>query len=432
MSANGRLKPGELAPIIGGGQLARPAARAWNAFARMMKVQHGFDVHVNDSYRPLGAPGDLARGRWSQWAAWERYQQGGNLAARPGTSNHGLGMALDLSPDTINAVAKYGDLFGWNHAHTDAPSEPWHHLWLASQAHEKVITRWSTAQPGNVVQPGDHGPAVTTMKKRLQAWGAWPRAWRIDDAYAGRTILAVKAFQRAHRLAADGIVGPSTWRALNAKPPVVRKPILKPKPAPTPAPSHFADIYSGEQHFDPRAYKTAGHSMICLKATEGHDFTDPAVASRTREAHAVGLDVFVYHFARPSNNTPEAEGKHFATVVKSLGLTPHDRLVLDWEDPKWDGHPGAANWIMRFAQEVGRHGCTLRVLYSGGPYVQGGGVISTPKDHTGKPLRFWLAAYATNPERYSPKWADLWAVQFTDKATVPGIGNPCDYSYLKQ
>jgi GH25 family lysozyme M1 (1,4-beta-N-acetylmuramidase) len=56
-----------------------------------------------------------------------------------------------------------------------------------------------------------------------------------------------------------------------------------------------------------------------------------------------------------------------------------------------------------------------------------------PADHTGKPLRFWLAAYASDPERYAPAFTrpHLWAVQYTDTATVAGIGNPSDYSYLK-
>ena len=433
MSANGRLRANELSTIAGGGRLAVPAARSWNAFARMMKAEHGFSVQVNDSYRPLGARGDLAAGRWSQWAAWERYQQGGNLAARPGTSNHGLGRALDLAPDTISAVASHGDKFGWNHAHTDAPSESWHHLWLDSQTDHKLVARWSTVQAGDSLAPGDRGPGVKAMKQRLKAWGAWPVLWRIDDRYAGRTILAVKAFQKAHHLTADGLVGPSTWRALNTRPPIKpSRPVVRPKPAPTRKLPNFADVYSGDS-FDAKAYKAAGYSMICMKATEGHNFTDPAVASRVVEARAQGLDVFLYHFSRPSNNQPEVEAQHFASVAKSIGVGVHDRLVLDWEDPKYDGNPGAAHWIMRFAQELGKHGLTLRVLYSGGPYLQGGSVTSMPADHAGNPLRFWLAAYTAKPEAYCPKWAQkaLWAVQFTDKARVPGIGNPCDYSYLK-
>jgi GH25 family lysozyme M1 (1,4-beta-N-acetylmuramidase) len=191
-------------------------------------------------------------------------------------------------------------------------------------------------------------------------------------------------------------------------------------------------VYVDDQ-FDAKAYKAAGHTMICLKATEGHDFTDGSVDARAREARLQGLDVFLYHFARPSANQPEVEAAHFANVVKQVGVGVHDRLVLDWEDPKWDSHPGAAHWIMRFAQELGKHGLTLRIVYSGGPYLEGGSVTAMPTDHTGKPLRFWLAAYTANPEAFCPKWAvkDLWAVQYTDKARVPGIGNPCDYSYLK-
>jgi hypothetical protein len=63
MSANGRLSTGELAPISGG-QLSKGAARSWNAFARFCKTKHGIVLSINDSYRPLGRRGDLARGKW--------------------------------------------------------------------------------------------------------------------------------------------------------------------------------------------------------------------------------------------------------------------------------------------------------------------------------------------------------------------------------
>ena len=435
MSQNGRLKKSELEPIAGGGQLEKQAARAWNALARMLKLEHGIDVQVTDSYRPLGKPGDLKAGRWSQYAAWERYQAGGNLAAHPGTSNHGAGRALDLPGATAAAVAKYGDPFGWNHAHTDAPREPWHHLWLANETNHALVARWSTSQPGQRIQPGDHGPGVLELKHRLAAWGAWPRAWRVDDRYAGRTNQAVRAFQKAHHLKPDGIVGPGTWRALNTRPPAPRRPLLKPRPAaprPTPPLSKFADIYAGDA-FEAIAYRQAGHSMVALKATEGRTYTDESFLPRVQQARAAGLCVFAYHFARPSNNEPEAEADHFAQVVLKAGVKDRDRLVLDWEDPKHDGAPGATTWIEKFARRLSTHGLTLRVLYAGGPYLEASGMTSMPTDHTGKPLRFWLAAYTANPETYAPAFTrqHLWAVQYTDRANVAGIGNPCDYNYIK-
>ena len=124
--ANGRLPASQLATIHGGAKLAKEAAGAFNAMDPEAVRRFGRHIGVRDAYRILGAPGDLARGRWSQWAAWERHQQGGNLAARPGTSNHGMGLALDLTPDGIWIVNQIGAKYGWAKRWSDAPTESWH------------------------------------------------------------------------------------------------------------------------------------------------------------------------------------------------------------------------------------------------------------------------------------------------------------------
>lgn len=124
--ANGRIPSSQLATINGGFRLAREPASAFNAMDREAVRRFGRHIGVKDAYRVLGAKGDLARGKWSQWAAYERYQRGGNLAAVPGTSNHGWGLALDLAPDGIWIVTQIGAKYGWAKRWSDAPTEPWH------------------------------------------------------------------------------------------------------------------------------------------------------------------------------------------------------------------------------------------------------------------------------------------------------------------
>lgn len=216
--ANGRLAESELAQIAGGGLLQRDAARAWNAFAAHVLRETGYHVEVSDSYRPLGAPGDLKRGRWSQWAAWERYRQGGNLAAHPGTSNHGLGLAVDVPARTQDMIRRYGEPFGWAKRWSDAPSENWHFKWKAGTY--KAI---AAAVPKPLKQ-GQVGPTVVTLKKLLFDNGlrdfsgprARPSSNRFDPYFGANTAAAVRQFQRLHKLTADGLVGDSTWRALRA------------------------------------------------------------------------------------------------------------------------------------------------------------------------------------------------------------------------
>jgi hypothetical protein len=51
----------------------------------------------------------------------------GNLAAKPGTSNHGWGLAVDVASHAMRSmVDAIGAKYGWAKAWSDAPSEWWH------------------------------------------------------------------------------------------------------------------------------------------------------------------------------------------------------------------------------------------------------------------------------------------------------------------
>jgi hypothetical protein len=47
-------------------------------------------------------------------------------AAVPGTSNHGLGLAVDVPQSTRTIIDQIGEPFGWAKKWSDAPQEPWH------------------------------------------------------------------------------------------------------------------------------------------------------------------------------------------------------------------------------------------------------------------------------------------------------------------
>jgi hypothetical protein len=61
------------------------------------------------------------------------------------------------------------------------------------------------------VQFGERSNAVAAVQQRL---AANRRCVAVDGEFGPRTRRAVLAFQRAHGLAADGVVGPATWGAL--------------------------------------------------------------------------------------------------------------------------------------------------------------------------------------------------------------------------
>lgn len=196
---NGRLPDSALAPIPGG-QLLKDAAAAWNAMCARAK-QLGLPVPMPDgpdsSYRPY-ARQVYYKDYWCARGACEN-------AAEPGTSRHGLGIAVDCAEDAIHhahTIDLIGEEFGWSKKWSDAPWEPWHNTWKAG------IWRPPAAVDLRV---GDSGRLVKILSARLRILGLMNRK---SSVFGGRVHHAVVAFQRQHKLTPDGIVGPRTWNAI--------------------------------------------------------------------------------------------------------------------------------------------------------------------------------------------------------------------------
>jgi hypothetical protein len=120
--SNGRVPAAALAPIGDGGhRLAAPAAAAFDGLLAAAR-RDGVAIGVTDSYRSFDAQVDVARRKGL-------YSQGG-LAAQPGTSQHGWGLAVDLDLDTRAQawMRANGPRFGFVE---DTPREPWHWAYKA-------------------------------------------------------------------------------------------------------------------------------------------------------------------------------------------------------------------------------------------------------------------------------------------------------------
>ena len=115
---NGRVPKEALTPIgQGGHRLYAPAAASWQNVVAAARAD-GIDLRITDSYRPYEEQVDLANRKGL-------YKNGG-LAAVPGTSTHGWGMAVDADirdPATMEWLRVNGPRFGWIET---TPREPWH------------------------------------------------------------------------------------------------------------------------------------------------------------------------------------------------------------------------------------------------------------------------------------------------------------------
>ncbi len=127
--------PGDLV-VFGNGQIPRTALqevgttghRLWAPAGQALEsllsaaARDGVQIGITDSYRPYDAQVDVAQRKGL-------YSQGG-LAAEPGTSPHGWGIAVDLALDdrAQGWMRANAERFGFVE---DTPREPWHWVYRA-------------------------------------------------------------------------------------------------------------------------------------------------------------------------------------------------------------------------------------------------------------------------------------------------------------
>lgn len=114
---NGRIPRDALEPVGDTGhRLWAPAAQSFEKLLSAAAAD-GVTIRVTDSYRSYDVQVDVVRRKGL-------YSQGG-LGAKPGTSQHGWGMAVDLDLDASaqawmrTNAARFGFV-------EDTPREPWH------------------------------------------------------------------------------------------------------------------------------------------------------------------------------------------------------------------------------------------------------------------------------------------------------------------
>jgi hypothetical protein len=113
-SENGKLNVSNLKKLIkpdgseSDDYLTPAAADDFNRMVSAAK-QDGVDIKSSQGYRDLGSEEEGCGKGFTQWCAWKKYKSGaGALAAKPGTSNHGLGLAVD-----IDNCRKGGKVHNW-------------------------------------------------------------------------------------------------------------------------------------------------------------------------------------------------------------------------------------------------------------------------------------------------------------------------------
>lgn len=186
------------------------------------------------------------------------------------------------------------------------------------------------------------------------------------------------------------------------------------------------DVSNHQRHIDWPAVAASGQVFAFMKATEGTYFNDkwfPWNWQRSREA---GLNRGAYHFARPSNDLPEAEASFFlASVNNAGGLEPGDMLVLDMEDTNYQGggpYGNAGAWSLGFCEYIEAAVGFAPVFYWATWYLPT--QIQATPELSKYPL--WLARYQNTLPTAPQPWDQLSFWQYSDEGAVPGVSGHCD------
>ncbi|MFD6091325.1 M15 family metallopeptidase [Oerskovia sp. NPDC060338] len=186
MSTNGNLTAAERVTIPGlpAQALRADAADSWGR----VRAALGARANLTDSYRPLSVQRKIFLERYEPRAsgagpygdvrhyAGTRYvRMRGAAAAVPGTSDHGLGLAVDVfaltsfTSEHYRALAKVAHIHGWNNDAGVKINEPWH---------------WEYT-PANDTHPTERKPDVAHLIKGDKA----PATYVLDPATGLRRYI---------------------------------------------------------------------------------------------------------------------------------------------------------------------------------------------------------------------------------------------------
>lgn len=139
---------------------------------------------------------------------------------KAGHENHALDINTGKAVGQRDHVAAFYRRKGVEGVVFNVPTEGWHVDFL-DEASLKRVAREIDVDP--VLRYGSSGAAVITLKKLLAANGikgfssfpnGKPSNNRFSRFFGKNTRAAVKRFQEANGLQADGVVGQTTWKAL--------------------------------------------------------------------------------------------------------------------------------------------------------------------------------------------------------------------------
>jgi lysozyme len=410
------------------------AAASWNTMRLYLLQRYGARGEIYPE-GPLGAYRTYA----GQILCKKQF---GSNAAVPGTSNHGLGHAVDVADHQMaNLVDQHGGMFGWHH--WDAKWEWWHREYDGG---------FSRPDPGPdklnpVLRKGSGGvgqkPLVEDLQRRLNALG---NELTVDGDFGGATARAVRAFQRAQGLKADGVVAAKTWLALRgAKPtrqPAKKKPHPAPKPKPKPAPAALRgfDVSDVRGDIDFGKAHASGIGFAIIRVADGDVHDTRYGPGRVKALRESGLAWFPYYFGRVASqqNNQRNGAAEAAMAIKFARAGGWGRkgdlpLAYDFETP--NGQPAAkcARHLVQFVDAYRKDRGHYPIVYTGpGFWTPILPHLTAAQRDRVRRCPLWIAHWDVRDPGSLAPWGDDWKVwQYSNHGTIAGVSSKCDVDYFR-
>ena len=197
-----------------------------------------------------------------------------------------------------------------------------------------------------VLREGDSGDAVFVLQARLFELGYY--AGRIDGRFSGETTEAVKAFQRANGLGADGIVGAGTQSILYSDNAVSSGNTGGTEPEPTQAPTSLSTLRKGDNNTEvmvlqqylmrygflsaqPDGQFGSGMERAVKLFQEANGLTADGIAGSGTLSILYGNSVVSYADYFGGAGTGNTGDTGSAPVVTQPTAKPNTNIVIQWE-----------------------------------------------------------------------------------------------------
>ncbi len=245
--ANGKVPAKLMRRVKANADMYHKAAVAYDAM-HDAALKAGFEFRAVGGYRTYDRQLSLFKDRYSLRDLGRKPQvtrrfegktwflkPGKSPSGTPGTSNHGLGLAIDLAVNTPKGVVSLGSVpkavnwlisnapkYGFYLQVSDPKSpefEIWHWQYCVADATPEALKASAPVAPAPVkptpapapkfpgtLKKGSKGVHVKSVQTKVKA--------TVDGDFGPQTEKAVKDWQKAKKLAVTGVVDASTWKAM--------------------------------------------------------------------------------------------------------------------------------------------------------------------------------------------------------------------------